>query len=214
MSDLNNDKKNLKAANKADNKAANKAVDLKTLGQLFISFLKIGAFTIGGGLAMLPLIQKEFVDRRKWIDDEEMIDIIAIGQSIPGAIAVNTSLFVGEKIAGTKGAVVSVLGTVLPSFVAITLIVIVISDIRDNVYVSKFFSGIKAASAALILVSAVKVGKSVLKGKGKIGYIIAAISFVAIVFFDINSAWAILFGAICGLTGYLIDRINERRKAG
>jgi chromate transporter len=189
-------------------------VDLKTLGQLFISFFKIGAVTIGGGLAMLPFIHKEFVDKRSWLDDDEMIDIIAIGQTVPGAVAVNTSLFVGRKIAGTKGAVVSVLGTVLPSFVAITLIVILISDVRDNVYVSKFFSGIKAASAALIFISAVKVSRTALKSRGKIAYIIAAVAFIAIVFFDINSAWAVLFGAICGLTGYLIDRINERRKAG
>jgi len=170
---------------------------MKKLWQLFLVFFKIGTFTFGGGLAMLPLIHKEVAEKKKWIEDEEMVDIIAISQSVPGAIAVNASILVGKKVAGIKGAVAAAFGVIFPAFASILLLLVFLYGFRDNVYVDKVFSGIKAASAALILVSAVKLGKSAIKNK--FGYIIATIAFLIIVVLNLNSALAVLFGGLSGL---------------
>jgi chromate transporter len=171
---------------------------------LFWVFFKIGSFTFGGGLAMLPLIQKEVVDNRKWVKEEEILDIFAVSQSMPGVIAVNTSIFIGKNTAGLGGAIAAALGVVLPAFFSIIIVLLLLSGLKDNVYVSKVFSGIKAASAALILLAAVKLGKSAIKGKS--GYIIAIISFLMIVVFNISAAWAIVFGGVAGYASYFYNR--------
>lgn len=177
---------------------------LQALWTLFWVFLKVGSFTFGGGLAMLPLIQKEVVDKRKWVDEEEILDIFAISQSIPGVIAVNTSIFIGKKVSGLGGAIAAVLGVVLPAFLSIILVLLLLMGIKDNPYVGKVFAGIRAASAALILLSAVKLGKSAVKGRT--GWLIALVSFFLIVVFNTSAVWAILFGGITGCSLYLYNR--------
>lgn len=178
----------------------------KILWQLFLIFFKIGSFTFGGGLAMIPLIQREVVEKQKWIEEKEILDIFAVAQSAPGVIAVNSSIFVGKKVAGFSGAVAAVLGTVLPAFISIIIILLLLTGLSDNSYVDKFFSGIKAASAALILLSALKLGKQAIINKK--GYLIALISFLIIILFNLNAVWAVIFG---GTAGYLIFLGDDKR---
>jgi len=178
----------------------------RILFDLFWTFFKVGLFTFGGGLAMLPLIQDEVVNKNKWLTEEEILEVFALSQSIPGVIAVNTSIFTGNKLAGKKGSVAAALGTILPAFLSIILILTLLNRFRDNKYVEKAFAGIRAASAALILLAAIKLAKSSLKNKK--GYIIALASFFMIIVLNISAAWAIISG---GIAEYLIY-LYERRK--
>lgn len=177
---------------------------IKQLWDIFWVFFKIGAFTFGGGLAMLPLIQKEVVDKRQWISEPEILDIFAISQSVPGVIAINSAIFIGKRVMGLRGAVVATLGVVLPAFISIILIITILIGLRGNIVVEKVFTGIRAASAALILLAALKLGKTAVKGKA--GYFIALISFGMIVIFDIHAMWAVIFGGIAGLTTFWMNR--------
>jgi chromate transporter len=176
----------------------------KRVWQLFISFLKAGSFTFGGGLAMLPLIRKEVVDKRGWMKDDEMLDAFAIGQSMPGAIAVNVSVFVGRKVAGYAGAIAAAFGVVLPAFVSIIIVLLILTGLRDNPYVDKVFTGIKAASAALILLSVIKLGKSAITDKH--GWVIAVASFIAVAVLNLHAVWVVLFAGLYGYFRYLYNR--------
>ena len=128
--------------------------------KLFGTFFKIGAFTLGGGYAMIPLVQREVVDNRAWIDEEEFLDLIALAQSAPGIIAVNTAVFVGYKIAGWRGVVMSVLGATLPSFLIILLIAMCFTRFRDYPQVEAVFKGIRPAVVALIAAPLYKIAKA------------------------------------------------------
>lgn len=119
---------------------------------LFTVFLKIGLFTIGGGLAMLPLIEREVVERKKWIDKHEFIDLMTIAQSMPGIFAFNFAILIGFRVSKYKGSIVTGLGTVLPSFMIILIVAIAFTGIRDNEYVIRVFKGMRPAVVALILV--------------------------------------------------------------
>jgi len=128
--------------------------------QLFSTFFKIGAFTLGGGYAMIPLVQREVVDRRGWIGEEEFLDLIALAQSAPGIIAVNTAVFVGYKVHGWRGLIASVLGAVLPSFLIILLIATCFTRFRDYPQVEAVFKGIRPAVVALIAAPLYKMAKA------------------------------------------------------
>lgn len=128
--------------------------------QLFSTFFKIGAFTLGGGYAMIPLVQREVVDHRGWMGEEEFLDLIALAQSAPGIIAVNTAVFVGYKVAGRRGVLLSVLGATLPSFVIILLIAMCFTHFRDNPHVEAVFKGIRPAVVALIAAPLYKMAKA------------------------------------------------------
>ena len=130
---------------------------------LFWIFAKIGAFTLGGGYAMLPLIEREIVVFLKWIDRPEFLDLVAIAQSAPGILAVNMAIFVGYKIKGTWGSVAATLGAVLPSFVIILLIALCFRGYKDNPVVARIFKGIRPAVVALIAVPVVNIGRTVCK---------------------------------------------------
>lgn len=127
--------------------------------QIFSSFAKIGAFTIGGGYAMIPLIQKEVVEKKRWIDEEDFMDVLAISQSAPGLLAVNISIFLGYKLSGIKGSTVATLGSVLPSFLIILLIAMFFTGYQDNPVVIKIFKGIRPVVVALIAVPVVNMAK-------------------------------------------------------
>ncbi len=129
-----------------------------SLYRLFWKFFKIGMFTFGGGYAMIPLIEREVV-KNNWIDKKEIADIVAVSQSIPGAVAVNMSLFTGFKIAKKKGAIVAVLGCIIPSFIIILVIAILLSNYQDEKIVQHAFTGILSAVVALIILSAVKIAR-------------------------------------------------------
>lgn len=177
---------------------------LKRLWNIFWIFFKVGAFTFGGGLAMLPLIQREVVDKRDWVTEAEILDIFAISQSVPGVISINSAIFIGNRLLGTSGAVAATLGVVLPAFLSIIIVITILTGLRGNVIVEKIFTGIRAAAAALILLAALKLGKTAIQGK--IGYLIAVIAFGMIVVFNIHAMWAVIFGGATGLAVWLINK--------
>lgn len=128
--------------------------------QLFWTYLKIGTFTLGGGYAMIPLIQREVVDRRHWIDEEEFLNMIALAQAAPGIIAINSAIFVGYRIHGWRGLIATVLGATLPSFFIILAIAIVFQDFREQPAVEAVFKGIRPAVVALIAAPLIKMARS------------------------------------------------------
>lgn len=128
--------------------------------ELFGIFFKIGAFTIGGGYAMVPLIKNEIVTKRKWIAQEDFIDLLAISQSAPGILAVNISIFIGYKLRGIRGSIVTALGTILPSFIIILAIALFFHSFKDNPIVERIFKGIRPAVVALIAAPTFTMGRS------------------------------------------------------
>lgn len=126
------------------------------LGKLFATFFKIGLFTIGGGYVMIPLIEKEVVERNKWIDSQEFADILAISQAAPGIFAANISIFIGYKLKGVKGSIACTAGTVLPSIAIILLIALFFQRFKEIPLVENIFKGIRPAVIALILVPTLK----------------------------------------------------------
>ena len=131
--------------------------------KLFWTYIKIGTFTIGGGYAMLPLIEREVVDKHHWIDAQEFLDMIALAQAAPGLIAVNSAIFIGWKIYGWRGVVATVLGAVLPSFIIILLIAMVFRDVREYPIVEAIFKGVRPAVVALIAATVVRMSKNIFK---------------------------------------------------
>lgn len=127
---------------------------------LFSSFFKIGAFTFGGGWAMIPIIEKEVVDKYKWLSKEEFLDALAVSQSLPGILAVNISILVGNKLKGVRGSIAATLGTVASSFILILLIAIFFSRITDNPVIERIFKGIRPAVVALIIAPVLSTAKS------------------------------------------------------
>ena len=170
---------------------------MELMFKLFMTFFKIGAFTIGGGYAMLPLIQREVVETHEWLTEDEFMDILAIAEATPGPVAINTSTYVGYKMAGVKGSLICTLGTVLPSFTIILLIVTFFWQYRQNPIIEKAFLGIRPAVAALIFSAVYKMGKHM---EVNIGHILGAgLTILAILVLDISPIYIILtaaFGSI------------------
>lgn len=179
----------------------------KELSEIFVTFFKIGAFTIGGGYAMLPLIEKEVVDNKKWVKEEEIVDIFAIVQSVPGVIAINTSMFVGYKKAKLKGAISAALGVILPSFLMILAIYYALSGIKDNIYLQKAFEGIRAGVTALIFLTAIKLTKKTITSY--ISAIIAILTFILMVFFEMHAMLLIVAGGIVGYIIYIVKKVKK-----
>lgn len=166
---------------------------------MFLSFLKIGAFTFGGGYAMVPLMEVEVVEKRKWISSEEFLDILVVSQTFPGAIAVNTSIFIGYKIRGVVGAVIALLGTILPSFFIILLVVSFFMQFRYNHFVDLVFKGIGAAVPAMVLAAVFSLTKSMKRSYLNIA--IAALSVAAISFMHVHPVIVII---VSGMFGYFL----------
>lgn len=181
---------------------------MKRYFDMFISFFKIGAFTIGGGYAMLPLIEREVVDRKQWIERDEYLDMIALAQSCPGPIAVNTSVFVGYKVAGLPGAMVTTLGTVLPSFLIIILVASFFIGIKDSNVVERVFKGIRPAVVALIAVPVISLSKSAKLNKYTI--IIPIIVAVAVAFLGITPIIIIVLSVIGGIAYSAFSRRTKQ----
>ena len=173
---------------------------MKKLLNLFWAFFKIGAFTFGGGYAMVPLIEKEIVEKQKWVDKDEFVDIIVLSQSFPGALAVNCSTMVGYKICGIVGAVVTLLAVVLPSFIIMLMVAMYLMKFRNNIYVNAAFKGINAAVPIMVLVAIVSLSKSI--RKSTMTYIIMAAALIVLLFFDINPIWVIIASALFGVFYY------------
>ena len=158
--------------------------------QLFWTYLKIGTFTLGGGYAMLPLIQREVVDRKGWIDEEEFLNMIALAQAAPGLIAVNSAIFIGWRVGGWKGVCGAVLGAVLPSFLIILAIAMLFREWKELPAVEAAFKGIRPAVVALIAAPLFKMAKS-----AKISWLTALIPVIAALLIwlgHVNPVWVIL----------------------
>ncbi|NLM46145.1 MAG: chromate transporter [Firmicutes bacterium] len=165
--------------------------------QLFTTFFKIGATTFGGGYAMLPLIKREVVAGQGWLGDEEFLDVLAVAQSLPGAVAVNTAIFIGHKVGGASGAIIAMLGAVLPSFLVILAIAMFFAHFAENKIVAAAFGGIRLAVAALIAAAVLKLGRTVFKQKQSI--ILWGIFFILAVVFKLHAMLLIAAGAAAGL---------------
>ena len=174
--------------------------------QVFVSFFKIGAFTFGGGYAMIPLIQNEAVEKRHWVTDEDILDIIAIAESTPGPIAINSATFVGYKAAGFLGSVCATLGVVLPSLVIILLLSFVLQKFQEFKPVVYAFTGIRAGVLALLVKALWTMYKK--SPKGWAAYVVMGGAFMLTAIFKINVIFVIIGCAVFGLVTSLI---MERR---
>lgn len=175
--------------------------------KLFVTFFKIGLFTIGGGYAMLPVIQKEVVENKNWLTNEDFLDAIAVTNSLPGPIATNTASFVGYRVNGFKGALTAIAGAATPSLIIILIIAMIFSKISDNPIVAYIFQGIRPAVVALILFAIVKLVKSV--GVNFINTSIATVAFALIVGFSLHPSFLII---ISGLFGFFFLRKEDYYK--
>lgn len=183
---------------------------LKLYLKLFTSTFYISTFTFGGGFVIIPLLKKKFVDNLKWIEEKEMLDITAIAQSSPGAVAVNTSVLIGYKIAGFIGALITILGTILPPLIIITVISYFYHSFKDIAVIGALFKGMQAGIAAVIADVVITMAGKIFKEKNIVSVIIMAAAFVAVYFLEIN-VFFIILGS--GLIGFIVFKINNKKKA-
>lgn len=169
-------------------------------------FFKIGAFTIGGGYAMVPLIENEIVTKRKWIEKEDFLDLLAISQSAPGILAVNISIFIGYKLRGIRGSIITALGTILPSFLIILLIALFFHSFRNNPMVESIFRGIRPAVVALIAAPTFTMAKSAKINRYNIW--IPIISALLIWLMGFSPIWIILAS---GTIGFLWGKLKTKK---
>ena len=184
-------------------------MDFKKLWALFVTFFKIGGFTFGGGYAMIPLIQKETVENKKWITDDDILEIIAIAESTPGPVAINSATFVGYRTCGVLGAVCATLGVVLPSFVIILIISFVLEQFQELKAVQYAFNGIRAGVLALLFKALWGMYKK--SHKGWAAYVVMAAAFVLTAFVKVNVLFVIIFCAVFGLvTATMAERRGKK----
>lgn len=180
---------------------------MKELFDLFWTFCKIGALTFGGGYAMLPLIQREIVENKKWSTEKEILDYYAVGQCTPGVIAINTATFIGYKLRGIIGGIVATLGVIFPSIVIILIIAAFLQNFADLAIVQSAFAGIRVAVVALIITTVVKLIKSSIKDY--LGVIIAIIAFVISAFIGLSPVYVVIAAA---LTGFISKGLRGDKK--
>lgn len=179
------------------------------LWKLFISTLYISAFTFGGGFVIITFMKKKFVDELHWIDDNEMLDLAALAQSSPGAIAVNAAILVGWRIGGFVGMVIAVLGTIFPPMIIITVISFFYAAFAANTYIALILKGMQAGVAAVILDVVCSLGADVIKSRKYIYYAIMAGAFIATFLFHINVIYIILVSAFLGI---LLEAFGPNRR--
>lgn len=178
---------------------------------LFWTFLRIAAVTPGGGLVMLPILQQEFEERRKWVSPEDMVDIVAMVQSTPGIIAVNMAVMLGYRVAGVAGALAASFGAVLPSFLIILAVAALFHTLGGSGAAEAAFAGVRAAVCALILLACVKMARKILKGWFEV--VVAVASFAALVFGGANAAALIVAAALVGLARDPVKGLRRRWEA-
>lgn len=179
---------------------------MKRLLELFLTFFRIGAFTFGGGYAMIPLIQKEVVDNKHWVSDEDILDIVAIAESTPGPIAINSATFIGYKTAGVWGSFFATLGVVLPSFVIISIIAYLLQEFASYNVVKWAFFGIRAGVLSLVTKSLWTMYKKA--PKGVLAMLISLTALILVAFANVNALIVIAIGAVVGLVS---SEIKTRR---
>jgi chromate transporter len=181
----------------------------KKLLQICWTFMKISPVTFGGGFAMMPLMKKEVVDKRKWIGEEEMIDAFVLGQSAPGSVGVNSSAFIGYRIAGLKGAAAAVIGMMAPAFLIVIVLSLLFLTVRDNPMVEAAFKGIRPAVVALIVYAAISAAKSSILDKST--FVLVAVSVVLLIAFHVHPVLLIFAGMAAGIA---IQKAKTHEKSG
>lgn len=177
---------------------------------LFFTMMYISAFTFGGGFVIITFMKRKFVDELHWIDETEMLDMTALAQSSPGAIAVNAAILVGWKIHGFPGMIVAVLGTIIPPMAILSVISLFYQLFATNQYVALVLKGMQSGVAAVILDVSLSLGINVVKNKRWIHIALMAASFIATFFFKVNVMWIILAAAVIGIILCILER-KERK---
>ena len=180
---------------------------MKRFLELFIAFARVGVMTFGGGYAMIPILEREIVDRRGWASSEELMDYYAVGQCTPGVIAVNTATFIGYKVAGPLGGIAATLGVVFPSLVIITVIAGVLTHFADIPAVKSAFAAIRVCVCVLIFNAVLKLWKGAVKDKAALALFLLV--FVLSIFLDISPVFYVIF---CATAGILLTRWGVRGK--
>ena len=180
---------------------------MKQLMKLFLAFARVGVMTFGGGYAMIPILEREIVDRHGWATEEELMDYYAVGQCTPGVIAVNTATFIGYKAAGPVGGVIATLGVVFPSLVIITLIAGILTSFADVPAVKSAFAGIRVCVCVLIFNAVLKLWKKAVVDKVTLALFLGV--FLLSVFFDISP---IVFVVFCAVAGIVVTRMGVKGK--
>ena len=175
--------------------------------ELFLAFARVGVMTFGGGYAMIPILEREIVDKRGWASSEELMDYYAVGQCTPGIIAVNTATFIGQKTAGIPGGIIATLGVVFPSLVIICVIAGILTNFADIPAVKSAFAGIRVCVCVLIFNAVVKLWKSAVPDKGALCLCLGV--FVLSVFLDISP---VVYVVVCAAAGILLTRLGVRGK--
>ena len=183
---------------------------IKLLRKIFFATLYLSAFTFGGGYVIVTLMKKQFVDELHWIDEEEMLDLVAIAQSSPGAIAVNGAIVVGYKLAGIAGVLTAVLGTVIPPFLIIAAVSVCYQAFRSNQLVAWMLEGMQSGVGAVIASVTFEMASGIVKERNTISLLIMGAAFAASVIWQINTVYIILAG---GLLGILITFSKRRMKS-
>ena len=173
-------------------------------------FFWISTVTLGGGMAMLPLMEREFVEKRKWMTHEEMVDVVAVMQSLPGLIAVNMAVLIGYRVKGVAGALTAAFASVLSPFVIIACVAAAMSACTDSPTVRHVFLGVRAGTAALILLSLSKLAKKVFDSP--LAWTLGAAAFLAAVVFRVDVTFVILFGFLAGFGFIVANALKEARK--
>ena len=172
----------------------------KTIWKLFISTLYLSAFTFGGGYVIVTLMKNKFVDEYHWIEENEMLDLVAIAQSSPGAIAVNGAIVVGYKLAGVVGIFITILGTILPPFIVLTVVSIFYNAFKSNWLISQLLEGMQAGVGAVIASVTVDMAAPIVKEKNHLSLIIMCVAFIAACVFSVNVVYIVI---ACGVIGVI-----------
>lgn len=185
------------------------AKDQVSLTKLFVSMLTISAFTFGGGFVIIGMMRKKFCDELHWVSDEEVLDMTAIAQSAPGALAVNSAVIFGYRIAGLKGAVISAIATIIPPIVIISVITVIYHSFVNNAIVQTALRVMRAGVGAIITDVVIDLEKDVLKAKDVLNIILMIAAFIASWFFGVSAITLILLFIALGVARYFLDRKKE-----
>lgn len=178
---------------------------MKQLFDIFLTFFKLSPITFGGGYAMIPVIQQEIVEKKRWLEEEEVADLFALSGSIPGAIAINTATFIGYRIAGIPGAVFATIGVMVPTFFIVVVLSIFYGFFHDHPKVEAAFEGIRSAVVALIVFAAYKIRKSAVVDKTT--FAVAAAALILLLFLHMHPVFVIALGAAAGV---LLISVKDR----
>lgn len=168
--------------------------------ELYLTFFRIGLFTFGGGYAMIPLIEREMVDRKKWVKESDIVDVFALSQTMPGAIAINSATLIGYRMGGMKASLAAMLGVITPSIVILTLIALFFNQYLDQPIIKAAFIGIRSGIVALVIKAGIRIAKSAVKDR--LTLVICVVAVISIVIFDVNAIFLIIGGASIGMLIY------------